>query len=244
MDLGLQGRCALVMGATRGLGRAIAQTLVDEGMAVAIAARDRDVLARTAQQLGARPYAADFNRPQAVRELVRDVHADLGPLDLLVVNSGGPPKGSALDATAADWRAAFEQVWLPATEAIAAALPGMIERRRGRIVIVTSVAAVEPEPGLVYSNSLRPGLHGLVNALSRDVAHAGVTVNAVMPGYMNTQRVADIGADFEAMQRRIPAARYGNPDELAALVAFLASARAGYITGQAIACDGGLLKSI
>lgn len=244
MDLGLKGCSALVMGGSRGLGRAVAEELCSEGATVAIAARDPSVLNDAASQMGAAGFAVDLDAPNAAVEVVGAVVAKFGRLDVLVVNSGGPPKGSVLDATVDDWQSAFRNVWLLATESIRAALPGMIQQGYGRILLVTSVAAVEPEPELIFSNSLRPGLHGLVNAMSRDVAQHGVTVNAVMPGYMATQRVVDIGAEASGMYRRIPAGRYGDPKEFAALVAFLASKRAGYITGQGIACDGGLLKSI
>jgi 3-oxoacyl-[acyl-carrier protein] reductase len=245
MDLGLKGRPALVMGGSRGLGRAIAEELCAEGAQVLIAARDQTVLDQAAARMGATGIAADLSDPAQAAQLVRSAQDKFGRLDVLVINSGGPGSGGSIMAsTAADWEREFRNVWLLATESIRAALPGMIERQWGRIILVTSLAAVEPEPGLMYSNSLRAGLHGLVNSVSRDIARHGVTLNAAAPGYMATERVNDIGADHTEMYKRIPAGRYGEPREFAAMVAFLASARASYVNGQAFACDGGLLKSI
>ncbi len=244
MDLGMKEQSALVMGGSRGLGHAIATAFSQEGMQVAIAARDQQTLEEAAARIGARPYRASFDEPHAVHDMVSRVLADAGRLDVLVVNTGGPPKSSVFDATAADWKHAFDALWLPATEAVRAVLPAMCEQRYGRIIFITSVSAVEPEPALIFSSALRAGLHGMVNALSKDVAEKGVTVNAVMPGYINTQRLIDLGASLDTMKLRIPARRYGEADELASLVTFLASRRAGYVTGQAIACDGGLLRGI
>jgi 3-oxoacyl-[acyl-carrier protein] reductase len=232
------------MGGSRGLGRAIAEELCREGARVLIAARDRSALDAAASNMGATSVAADLSDPASASQVVRAAQEKFGRLDVLVINSGGPAGGDILHATAADWEREFRGVWLLATESIRAALPAMIEQRWGRIILVTSLAAVEPEPGLLYSNSFRAGLHGLVNSVSRDIAQYGVTINAAAPGYMATERVNEIGADHAEMFKRIPAGRYGEPKEFAAMVVFMASARASYINGQALVCDGGLLKSI
>src|SRR5262245_27841746 len=244
MDLGIKGRRALVMGASRGLGRACAEVLIAEGAVTAICARDKSRLDRAAQEIGAQAFAADLSKPGAAAQLVNDVVARLGGLDILVVNTGGPPPRNFDNTSDQDWRDAFEALWMSSVAAIREALPGMRERKWGRILIVTSIAAREPIPNLLLSNGLRAGLHGLINALSKECAAQGVTVNALMPGYTLTERLVEVGVKEAEMAARIPAGRMGRPVEFAALAAFLASEQAGYITGQAIACDGGLLQSI
>ncbi len=244
MDLGIAGRKALVMGASRGLGRAVAEALIKEGVATAICARDKERLELAAREIGAQPFPADLSKRGVAAQLVEDVAARLGGLDILVVNTGGPPPRTFDDIADQDWRDAFEALWMSGVAAIRASLPGMRERAWGRILVITSIAAREPISNLMLSNALRAGLHGLVNALSKECASQGITVNAVMPGYTLTERLIELGVKEGEIASRIPAGRMGQPAEFAALVAFLASDRAGYITGQAIACDGGLLQSI
>lgn len=244
MDLGIADRRALVMGASRGLGRAVARALIDEGVRVAICARKADRLAAAARDLGAEPFVADLSVPGAAAKLVEEAIARLGGLDILVVNTGGPPPGSFDSFADQPWRDAFEALWMSSVGAIRASLPGMRERSWGRILIVTSIAAREPIANLMLSNGLRAGLHGLVNALSKEVAAQGITVNALMPGYTMTERLAEVGVNEREVAARIPARRMGRPEEFAAMATFLASEKAGYVTGQAIACDGGLLQSI
>jgi len=244
MDLGIKGRRALVMGASRGLGRASAEALIVEGAVTAICARNKARLDRTAQDIGAQGFPADLSNPGAAAQLVNNVVARLGGLDILIVNTGGPPPRNFDNTTDGDWREAFEAVWMSSVSAIRAALPGMRMRRWGRILLVTSIAAREPISNLLLSSGLRAGLHGLVNALSKECAGQGITVNALMPGYTLTERLVEVGVKEEEIAARIPAGRMGRPAEFAALAVFLASDQAGYITGQAIACDGGLLQSI
>jgi len=244
MDLGIAGRKALVMGASRGLGRAVAEALIGEGAITAICARDKERLDSAARELGAEPFPADLSKRGVPAQLVQDVVARLGGLDILVVNTGGPPPRTFDNLADQDWRDAFEALWMSGVAAIRASLPGMRERTWGRIVVITSIAAREPIPNLMLSNALRAGLHGLVNALSKECASRGITVNAVMPGYTLTERLIEVGVKEAEIASRIPAGRMAQPAEFAALAAFLASDRAGYITGQAIACDGGLLQSI
>lgn len=244
MDLGLKGRRALVMGASRGLGRAIAAALTDEGAHVAICARAGERLTATAADLGAHPIPMDLSAQGAGTRVVQDARRQLGGLDIMVVNTGGPPAGTFASLDDAAWRAAFEGLMMSAIHSIREALPGMREQRWGRIIVVTSVTAREPIPTLAISNVLRPGLHGLINTLSKDVAAENVTLNALMPGYALTERIVEAGFDQAKLADQIPARRLGKPEEIGALAAFLASDAAAYITGQAIACDGGLQRSI
>ncbi len=244
MNLGLEGRRALVMGGSRGLGKAIAQALVAEGARVAICARNAARLGATALELGVEGIVCDLSAPGAAAALIRETEKRTGPLDVLVVNTGGPPPGLFVDLSDAAWRAAFEGLWMSGVGAIRSALPGMRARRWGRVILITSIAAREPVANLMLSNSLRAGLHGLVNALSREVSADQVTVNALMPGYTLTERLEELQLDVTKLAAQIPAGRLARPQELAAVAAFLASDPAGYVTGQAIACDGGLLQSI
>ena len=244
MDLGLRGRRALVMGASSGLGRAAAEALLAEGTQVAISARGEQRLTEAARQLGAVGIVSDVSVPGAAAALVGEAERRIGPLDILVVNTGGPPAGQFADLSEAAWRTAFEALWMSSVGALLAALPGMRARRWGRVIVVTSIAAREPVTKLMLSNSLRAGLHGLINSLSKEVAGDGVTVNALLPGYTMTERLGDLKLDLAKLEQQIPAHRLGSASDFGAVAAFLASEQANYITGQALACDGGLLQSI
>jgi 3-oxoacyl-[acyl-carrier protein] reductase len=244
MDLGIANRRALVMGGSTGLGKAIAQSLTQEKARVAICARGAERLAATASQLGAEGIVSDLSRPGGASAAVAEAERRLGPLDILVVNTGGPPAGTFADLTDDSWRAAFEALWMSSVGAIRGALTGMRSRQWGRVVVVTSIAAREPVSNLFLSNSLRAGLHGLVNALSKEVAADGVTVNALMPGYTMTERLQDLRLDESALTAQIPARRLGRSEDFGAAAAFLCSQQANYITGQALASDGGFLQAI
>ncbi len=244
MNLGISGRTALVTGASSGLGKAIARALADEGVRVAICSRDEGRIAAAGIETGAQlTLTGDVTVRGTSKRLVSAVEEGLGACDILVVNTGGPPKGSFEALPAEAWQQAFDALWLSAVEAIQAALPGMKARGFGRILLVTSVAAREPMEALTLSNGLRAGLLGLAKSLSVEVAPFGVTVNTLLPGYTATERLNALGLDLSKVAATVPAGRLGSPEEFGALAAFLASRQAAYITGQAIAADGGWLKS-
>jgi 3-oxoacyl-[acyl-carrier protein] reductase len=248
MDLGLQGRVALVTGGSRGIGRAIAQELAAEGARVAVAARSPDQVAAVAEAIGGRGYAFDSDDLAAVDPLLDAVERDLGPVDVYVANTGGPPPGlDPLAFTDEQWAAAHRSLVISPMAFLRRLLPGMRERGFGRVVAVSSSAALEPLPGLQLSNANRPGLLNAFKLLARDVAGDGVTLNAVLPGRIATERIAPTPEALEAAQQAaktdVPAGRLGAPEEVAAAVAFLASARASYITGQWLVVDGGLTRS-
>lgn len=245
MDLKLKGKRALVQGSSSGLGRAIAEALIAEGAHVCISSRNPDKIAQAAKQMGAHgAIAADLSHPGAGAKLVEMAAKHLGGIDILVTNTGGPPKGPFDEISATQWQEGFQSLWLSATDSIRAVLPGMRERKWGRILLVTSAAAREPMPLLNVSNGLRAGLLGLTKAVSNEVAQHGITINALLPGFTDTERLQELKVPKEKITSQIPAGRIGKPEEFGALAAFLASEQAAYITGQGIACDGGYLRSI
>jgi 3-oxoacyl-[acyl-carrier protein] reductase len=243
MDLGLKGRRALVLGASAGLGFGIASQLVREGARVAICSRSEERIRAAAANMGAAlGVAADLSVPGATRTVVEQVKGALGGVDVLVVNTGGPPKGGILELSDAQWEEAFQSLWMGAVEGIRAVAPGMKEQRWGRIVLITSSSAREPMPGLTLSSGLRAGLMGLTKIVSSELAEHGVTLNAVQPGFHATERLKELGIPEDRITSQIPARRLGRPEELGALVAFLASEQAAYITGQSIVADGGWMR--
>ena len=245
MDLGLRDRRALVLAGSSGLGRAVAAALVAEGARVAICARNKARVEAAARELGAQVgLPCDLTVAGAAITLVETATKRLGGLDILVTNTGGPPKGRFADVTDEMWQVGFQSLWMSAVEAIRAALPAMQERRWGRVLLITSTAAKEPIPELTVSSGLRAGLLGLVKSLAPEVAEDGVTVNALLPGYTSTERIAELGIPEETLAAHIPARRLGRPEELGAMAAFLASEQAGYVTGQAIAVDGGFIRGL
>src|SRR3979490_966199 len=226
------------MGASSGLGKAVAQAVAAEGTHVALCARNAKRVAAAAAELGAQGIVADLSVPGAAAQVVREAEKRLGQVDILVVNTGGPPPG--LFAALRDggrqggaWREALEGLWMSSVGAIQAALPGMRTRRWGRIVVIPSIAAREPVPRRMLSNFLRAGLHGLVNALSKEVAQDGITVNALMPGYTVTERLQELQLDLTKLAAQIPARRLGRPEDLAAVPGFLAAGAAGSARGRA-----------
>ncbi len=249
MDLGLEGRVALVMGASRGIGRAIAAALAREGATVAIASRSAEKLEAAAAEIGgtATPFVADASDLDRLAALPGEVAGALGPVEILVANTGGPPFGEALDHGPAEWEVAYRSLVLAPRVLAGAVVPGMRERGWGRIVNVGSSSTREPIPGLNLSNSHRMAAVGFLKTLSREVAADGITVNTVATGRFSTERLADSSGSLagaeEAARHEVPAGRLGQPEEYGDLVAFLCSERAAYITGTVIPIDGGLLRS-
>jgi 3-oxoacyl-[acyl-carrier protein] reductase len=261
MDLGLSGKQALVLGASRGLGAAVAQALVREGAVVLAAARTtKDVEAwRSAlppgQALRVRALAVDLADFGQVEGLAAQAMA-IGPTDILINNGGGPPPGPASTIRAAQWISAFQTMAAHLFHLTALLLPSMIERRFGRIITVASSGVEQPIDNLAISNGVRASVVGWSKTLSAEVARHGVTVNVLVPGRIHTDRVDQLdqaaanraGSSREAVAQAsratIPMGRYGRPEEFADVAAFLASERASYVTGARIRVDGGLVRSI
>jgi 3-oxoacyl-[acyl-carrier protein] reductase len=250
MDLGIEGRTALVLGGSRGIGRGIATALAGEGARVAIAARSSGELEETAREIPGevQAFVADTDDLDRMRELPATVAEALGPIEILVLNTGGPPAGAALDNSAEEWEAAFRSLVLAPAVLTEAVIGGMRERRWGRIVNVASTSVREPIPGLVLSNANRMAAVGFLKTLATEVASDGVTVNTVATGRFATERLValhgSLEAAAEAAREQVPAGRLGTPEEYGDLVAFLASDRAGYLTGAVIPLEGGALHSV
>jgi 3-oxoacyl-[acyl-carrier protein] reductase len=250
MDLGIEGRVALVLGASKGIGRGIAGALAREGARVAISSRSAEALEAAADKIEGevRPFAADTGDLARLGALPGEVAEALGPVEILVTNTGGPPGGGALENSREEWEAAFRSLVIAPRILAHAVLPGMSERRWGRIVNVSSSSIREPIAGLTLSNANRLAALGLFETLADEVAGDGVTVNTVATGMFATDRLADRHGSLEqaevAARERIPARRLGTPEEYGDLVAFLCSERAAYLTGAVIPLDGGLLRSV
>lgn len=255
MDLGIAGRTALVCASTSGLGLAIARTLAGEGARTVICGRRGDLARQEAASLPeATGVQIDLEQPGAAGRLVAEATEAYGPVEILVLNSGGPPAGNAADQDRESLLAAVGRLLLPHNDLIQLCLPGMLERGWGRIIGVGSSGIAEPIPGIALSNVARAGLAGLLKTLAAEVAGRGVTVNMVLPGRIATERLAELDRWWAASggrtpeqerartQAAIPAGRYGTPEEFAAAAAFLASERAAYITGVQLRVDGGLAR--
>jgi 3-oxoacyl-[acyl-carrier protein] reductase len=261
MDLDLRGRLAVVGGATSGLGRASADALAAEGCDLLLWSRNAERLAAVALEMGdahgvrVEHVAADAAQPQAARA-VAEAAASIGPVDILVLNAGGPPTVDPVATDRDGWERAFQLLATTPIELATLLLPSMRERGWGRVVAVLSSSIRQPIPDLVYSTAGRSALAAWLKTAARAVAAEGVTVNGVMPGRIATQRVHELDAGRAEREgitedevltghlATIPSGRYGKPEELGALVAFLASERASYVTGQLVAVDGGLIAGL
>jgi len=262
MELGLRGRVALVCGSTKGLGRAVAKALAQEGARVALNGRHQDSVTQAAGQLEAEtgrtvvPLVADVGVPDQAEQLVARAAKELGRLDILFCNASGPPAAAFKDQPREAWHRVLEINLLSMVHLARAAVPIMRKLQWGRIVCLASVAAKQPLPGLILSTTARAGVLGFAKALADEVAADGITVNVVCPGFIATERIAELAQTRAKREQRpqeeivkemaadIPLGRMGSPDELAAAVCFLASERASYITGAVLQVDGGFTRSI
>jgi 3-oxoacyl-[acyl-carrier protein] reductase len=262
MDLGLKDKVALVVAGSRGLGRAVAEELAAEGASLVLCAREPQTLAETAAAIadasGAHVLAvpADVTSVSDITRLIESGNERFGRIDILVTNAGGPPAGTFEQLTREQWEQATRLTLFSAIELARQVLPGMKERRWGRILNITSIAVKQPVENLMLSNSLRAGLTGFARTLANEVAAQGITVNKILPGYTRTERLEELAqmmadkqgistAEFSAKwEAEIPMGRLGEPREFAALAAFLVSERASYITGTSIQVDGGWIRSL
>ena len=249
MDLGLDGKVALVTGASKGIGRGIAAELVAEGARVAISSHSRERVETTAAEIGATAHVHDAADLDHAPALVADVTEALGPIDVLVCNTGGPPGGpDALGFTREQWQAAYTSLVLGPMALVEAVLPGMRERGFGRVLNVASGGVREPIPNLMLSNAHRISMVNAFKTLAGQVAADGVTLNTVLPGRIDTDRLAELfgsrDAAAELAAETVPAGRLGSVEEFAAVSVFLCSARASYVTGETVAIDGGMLSSV
>ena len=244
MNLNLNGKKALVMGSSDGLGKAIAESLINEGVQVCLNSRSEEKLIKVQKEIGAFTFVAkDLSKKDAVKELMNEVLEKMGHIDILVTNTGGPQKNDFMHVSDEQWQNDFDSLWMAPVIAMKEVIPHMQANQYGRILMVTSIAAVEPLKGLTTSNGLRAGLPGLAKSISNEYAKDGITINMLLPGYTNTDRLKALNLSDEVVKGLVPAARLGDPHELADLCTFLASEKGSYITGQSIAVYGGALRS-
>jgi 3-oxoacyl-[acyl-carrier protein] reductase len=261
MDLGIRGRVALVCGASRGIAYAAAEALAREGCELVICGRDAASLTSAQERLvalGARVTAvvADLATSDGIERVVARAMEDYGRVDILICNTGGPPPGPPMSQAWSAWTSASDLLLRTVIELTRAIVPGMQERKWGRVIAITSLAVKRPQPNLVLSNSLRAAVTGYLRTLADDVGKDGVTVNTVLPGFTATERLDALATAtatrtgqsresvFAGWEAEAPLKRLGRPDELGAVIAFLCSEPAGFITGQPILVDGGAISSL
>jgi 3-oxoacyl-[acyl-carrier protein] reductase len=261
MDFGLKGKVALAAASSAGIGRAVAEALAAEGADLVICSRRAEAVAKAQEELarfGGRVEAvvADLTDPEGVRSVVDTALSSFGRVDVLVTNTGGPPAGPFEEHSSETWELAVRQNLFSVLNLVRAVLPGMRERKWGRIINVTSIAVKQPSDNLILSNAVRAAVTGFARTLATETAADGITVNNVLPGFTKTDRLEELAGKraqlkgcepqdiWDSWHREIPMARVGDPKELASLVAYLASEQASYITAQSIAVDGGWIKSL
>lgn len=262
MDLGIRGKTALVAASSKGLGRAIAEELAAEGANLVMCARGEEALRQTADSIRKTSkvtvveVAADVSEQAGIDRVAKTALDKFGSVDILVTNSGGPPSGPFESFSPDAWASATRLLLNSAVGLTRAVLPGMKERKWGRILNVTSIAVKQPIDGLMLSNSLRAAVTGFARTLANEVARFNITVNNIMPGYTRTDRMVElaratsertgvpVSETLAKFERDVPMGRLAEPREFAALAAFLASDRASYITGSSIAVDGGWIRAI
>ncbi|RJO66133.1 MAG: SDR family oxidoreductase [Myxococcales bacterium] len=263
MDLGIRGRKAVVTAASKGLGLAVAERLAIEGAQVAICARNAETLAdavrhikKAAADAVVFARACDVTKPEEMDAFVAATRKELGGIDILVTNAGGPPPGTFDSVSDAQWQEAFNLNLMSAVRLIRAALPDMIGNRWGRILLMASISARQPLANMILSNAVRAGVIGMAKTLADEVAHEGVLVNVLCPGFIRTGRMEQViraqaekaGVGFEerlkTVQSQIPIGRLGRPEEFANVAAFLVSEAASFVTGSTVLADGGMFRGL
>lgn len=262
MDLGLKAKVAAVAGASRGIGRAIATTLAREHATLSLCARDQEQLEDSADKIcqvsqnNVYTIALDLNQADSATRFIDYTVKQAGKLDILITNTGGPPAGQFMNFNDDDWKNAGEQLLFSSMRLIRAAIPHMKKQGGGRIINITSISVKQPIAELILSTSYRAAIIGMAKTLAKELAADNILVNNICPGKISTDRLASLDqltAERKAIsienvrmdaQRQIPLGRYGQPEEIASLVAFLASSQASYITGTTIQCDGGLYDGL
>ena len=253
MELGLKNKVAFVAASSQGLGKAVALELANEGVKLIINGRNRDNLKSTKQEIEKMTgekvlaLAGDLSNDQEREEIIRRSLEAYDHIDILITNTGGPPSGKFENFKQEDWDKAYKSLLLSVIGLINGFLPGMKQQRWGRIIAITSQAVKQPVNNLILSNSVRASVAGLMKTLSNELGVHNITVNNVMPGYTETDRLKKLlenNSSFATAKNEIPLGRFGTPEEFAAAVTFLASERAGYITGVSLAVDGGWIRNI
>ena len=252
MNLGIQNKVALILASSKGLGKAVAIELAKEGARVIICGTDPEALKATEAEIqiispnNVVSFVCDITDESQRKNLVEQSVKAFGNIEILVTNTGGPAAGAFEEFNLEDWKNIYNLLFLSAVDIIQQVLPGMKEKGFGRILAMTSVAVKQPADNLISSNAVRTSLSGLVKSLSNEVAIYGITVNNILPGYTETNRLKDLvekNPKVSEVKNSIPMKRFGTPEEFAAAAVFLVSERASYITGQSLAVDGGWIKS-